>query len=133
MNARVKKFIEDYIDLIDQGLWDELFTEWYLHTTISPDQDQYDFAALYDTLINAGALNSYLDTFDVRRNILKVELERELNRFITIKDVKKVHFADLTYELQSFLGYSVNDLHSLVYSLFAGRYGIDDDWILISM
>lgn len=133
MNARVKKFVEKHIEWIDEGMWDELFTEWYLTTTISPHTDMYDFTEFHQVLIDSGALNNWMQTFDIRRNIIKVELERELNRLLAIKDVKKVHFADLIYELQSFLGFGANDLTSMIYSVFAGRYGIDNDWILISM
>ena len=132
MTTRVKTFIETHIDLIDNGRWDEFFCEWYIQSNISPDQDEFMFAELYEILIKCGALKSYLDTHDIRRNIIMVELQRECTHRI-INGEKQIHFADLTYDLNSRLGFSFRDIESMIYSCFMGRYGIDDHYILISV
>ena len=117
MTQRVKEFIEDYIDEIELGRWEEVFDGWYQETDVDEfweDDEQFnEFLNILDVLnVDAQKLK------DARAAIIEKYTEDIVN---TIQhnnynriDSWSIYWSDVIMKLESLLGFSQEDIFALI-------------------
>ena len=110
MNSFIKKFIENYINIIEYGEWKHVFLNWYnLAADIWPDDET--FSEFIDMLRNAGIEPD----MNARHDVLYDEI------IYTMEDTKKDKFDEhhigqfyLINKLHSQLGYTNEEVHKIM-------------------
>ena len=119
MTQRVKEFIEDYIDEIELGRWEEVFDGWYQEADVDKfldDVEQFnEFLKILDVLnVNTQKLR------DARAAIIEKYTEDIVN---TIQhnnynriDSWNIYWSDVIMKLESLLGFSQEDILALIFN-----------------
>ena len=119
MTQRVKEFIEDYIDEIELGRWEEVFDGWYQETDVDEfweDDEQFnEFLTILNVLnVDAQKLR------DARAAIIEKYTEDIVN---TIQhnnynriDSWNIYWSDVIMKLESLLGFSQEDIFALIFN-----------------
>ena len=111
MNSFIKKFIENYINIIEYGEWEHVFLNWYnLAADIWPDTET--FIEFIEMLSNAGIEPD----MNARHDVLYDELLYHMD------DMKKDKFNNnhhitrfsLRNRLHSYLGYTDEEVHKIM-------------------
>lgn len=119
MTQRVKEFIEDYIDEIELGRWEEFFEGWYQETygdNFWEDDEQFN------------ELLKIIDVLDVEKQVLAeyrasvIEKHTEdivntlqHNNFNRIGSWN-IYWRDVIMKLNSLLGFSSEDIFALIFN-----------------
>ena len=130
MTQRVKEFIEDYIDEIELGRWEEVFDGWYQETDVDEfweDDEQFnEFLTILNVLnVDAQKLR------DARAAIIEKYTEDIVN---TIQhnnynriDSWNIYWSDVIMKLESLLGFSQEDIFALIFNEM-GMAGVTPDY-----
>ena len=116
MTQRVKKFIEDYIDEIELGRWEEVFDAWYSSTFEYSWEDDDQISELFSTL---SIINVTKDsTVDARTNVISQYLQ-EIMEKIQDANYNRVDNWILKWnailpKLNSTLGFSDKELYDIL-------------------
>lgn len=111
MNSFIKKFIENYINLIEYGEWEHVFLNWYnLAADIWPDEET--FSEFVSMLNDVGIEPDMSKRYDVLYDEILYHME----------DMKKDKFNDhhhigrfsLINKLHSLLGYTAEEVHKIM-------------------
>ena len=119
MTQRVKEFIENYIDEIDLGRWEEVFDGWYQET--NGDKFWEGYEQFNEFLKALDVLN--VDTqklMDARAAVIEKYTEDIVNN-IQHNNYNRVgswsiYWNDVIVELKSVLGFSQEDIFSLIFN-----------------
>lgn len=116
MNQRVKEFIEDYIEEIELGRWDEVFDNWYSSTFEYSWEDDDLISELFSTL---SIINVTKDsTVDARTNVISHYLQEIIEK-IQDANYNRVDNWILKWDailpkLNSTLGFSDKELYDIL-------------------
>ena len=116
MTQRVKEFIEDYIDEIELGRWEEVFDGWYSSTFEYSWEDDYQISELFSTL---SIINVTKDsTVDARTNVISHYLQEIIEK-IQDANYNRVDNWILKWDailpkLNSTLGFSDKELYDIL-------------------
>ena len=116
MTQRVKKFIEDYIDEIELGRWEEVFDGWYSSTFEYSWEDDDLISELFSTL---SIINVTKDsTVDARTNVISHYLQEIIEK-IQDANYNRVDNWILKWDailpkLNSTLGFSDKELYDIL-------------------
>lgn len=116
MTQRVKKFIEDYIDEIELGRWEEVFDGWYSSTFEYSWEDDDQISELFSTL---SIINVTKDsTVDARTNVISHYLQEIIEK-IQDANYNRVDNWILKWDailpkLNSTLGFSDKELYDIL-------------------
>ena len=119
MTQRVKEFIEDYIDEIELGRWEEVFDGWYQETNVDDfweDNEQFnEFLKIID-LLNVDTLKLR----DTRAAIIEKYTEDIVNNIqhnnYNRVDSWSIYWSDVLMQLNSLLGFSQKDIVNLIFN-----------------
>ena len=116
MTQRVKEFIEDYIDEIELGRWEEVFDGWYSSTFEYSWEDDDQISELFSTL---SIINVTKDsTVDARTNVISHYLQEIIEK-IQNANYNRVDNWILKWDailpkLNSTLGFSDKELYDIL-------------------
>ena len=116
MTQRVKKFIEDYIDEIELGRWEEVFDGWYSSTFEYSWEDDDQISELFSTL---SIINVTKDsTVDARTDVISHYLQEIIEK-IQDANYNRVDNWILKWDailpkLNSTLGFSDKELYDIL-------------------
>ena len=116
MTQRVKEFIEDYIDEIELGRWEEVFDGWYSSTFEYSWEDDNQISELFSTL---SIINVTKDsTVDARTNVISHYLQEIIEK-IQDANYNRVDNWILKWDailpkLNSTLGFSDKELYDIL-------------------
>ena len=119
MTQRVKEFIEDYIDKIELGRWEEVFDGWYQETDVAKFWEDYEqfneFLKVLDVLnVDAQKL------IDARAAVIEKYTAHIVNS-IQHNNYNRVgswslYWSDVITVLKSVLGFSQEDIFALIFN-----------------
>lgn len=116
MTQRVKEFIEDYIDEIELGRWEEVFDGWYSSTFEYSWEDDDQISELFSTL---SIINVTKDsTVDARTDVISHYLQEIIEK-IQDANYNRVDNWILKWDailpkLNSTLGFSDKELYDIL-------------------
>ena len=116
MTQRVKEFIEDYIDEIELGRWEEVFDGWYSSTFEYSWEDDDQISELFSTL---SIINVTKDsTVDARTDVISHYLQEIIEK-IQDANYNRVDNWILKWDailpkLNSKLGFSDKELYDIL-------------------
>ena len=116
MTQRVKEFIEDYIDAIELGRWEEVFDGWYSSTFEYSWEDDDQISELFSTL---SIINVTKDsTVDARTDVISHYLQEIIEK-IQDANYNRVDNWILKWDailpkLNSKLGFSDKELYDIL-------------------
>ena len=116
MTQRVKEFIEDYIDEIELGRWEEVFDGWYSSTFEYSWEDNNQISELFSAL---SIINVTKDsTVDARTNVISHYLQEIIEK-IQDANYNRVDNWILKWDailpkLNSTLGFSDKELYDIL-------------------
>ena len=126
MTQRVKEFIEDYIDEIELGRWEEVFDGWYSSTFEYFWEDDDQISELFSTL---SIINVTKDsTVDARTNVISHYLQEIIEK-IQDANYNRVDKWILKWDailpkLNSALGFSDKELYDILNNIDMSLYFI---------
>ena len=119
MTQRVKEFIEDYIDEIELGRWEEVFDGWYQETDVDEfweDDEQFNELLKILDVLNVDAQKLR----DARAAIIEKYTEDIVNHIqhnnYNRVDSWSIYWSDVIIELDSVLGFSQEDIFALIFN-----------------
>lgn len=112
MNSFVKKFIENYINIIEYGEWEHVFLNWYnLAEEIWPDDELF---REFVTILKDAELNPDLEA---RESVLYDDIEWLFQNYMKdtrFEDTRHVGFMTICGSLHSHLGYSYSEVKDII-------------------
>ena len=111
MNSFIKKFIENYIDIIEYGEWEHVFLKWYnLAADIWPDTET--FLEFIDLLKDASIEPDMTKRHDVLYDEILYHMEQMKNDKFNYH--RHVGRSSLMNELHSQLGYTTEEVYTIM-------------------
>lgn len=118
MKNNIKAIIEDYIEYIENGDWDILFKKWYKDVASKPEHrirpewseiltGDETIKEFFSALEEAGIYDIERLTLDIRKNIIKDEAEKVINKLTSVPPYNKnneLYFIGFKTHMNTFLG-----------------------------
>ena len=119
MTQRVKEFVEDYIDEIELGRWEEVFDGWYQET--GADEFWEDDEQFNELLKILNVLNVNTQKLrDARATIIEKYTEDIVNNIqhnnYNRVDSWNIYWSNVLMKLNSLLGFSQEDIFALIFN-----------------
>lgn len=116
MTQRVKEFIEDYIDEIELGRWEEVFDGWYSSTFEYSGEDDDQISELFSTLsiINVTKASTVDARTDVISHYLQEIIEKIQDANYNRVDNWILKWDAILPKLNSTLGFSDKELYDIL-------------------
>ena len=119
MNKHTKRFIEDYIDEINNNNWQFIFDSWYEETY---EVDVYVEAKLFDDFISALQTAKVIQSIDefkeqraetIMAQLAKI-IQENIDAYAQTQSKWEVPYDELFNQLYSWLGFSTKELEEIL-------------------
>lgn len=118
-NDYVRTFVEEYIDLMENNDWENVFNHWYRDARENTLVFQESFTdELLHVIEDVGFDNSLV--YEGRRKCMKFQLElaTEIARQRVIKhNSDKIPFISIIAPLETHLGFTISELGDMLYDI----------------
>lgn len=130
MTNSIKEFIEDNIDIIEDGNWDEVIESWY--EQFSSDffcSDDY-FTEFAEVLQTAG-INFMMESENSRKefmsNLIDQILHDELES-VSFRGSDEVKKSDILMHIECVLGFTEQELDKIMEDVAENKYNLEPDF-----
>lgn len=126
MKTNIKAIIEDYIEYIEEYDWETLFKKWYVDVAKNPshrvrpewgeiltgDETIKNFFA---ALEEAGIHNVEQETLEIRKNIIKEESSKTIDKLVGLPPYNELYFVGFKMHMNTFLGLKESYVRKIIF------------------